>query len=124
MQRIGQVKTLGVDAPKAVDVLRQGNAGVGRLRPALHLLRRIFDQGLHRHRTIDQVVHEGGVGAVLQQSPDQVGQQILMLAHRGIDAAECAGIVHDQVVQLLPHAVQALKLKTFRPAAGHFQHRR
>ena len=55
---------------------------------------------------------EGGVGPVLQQAAHQIGQQVLVGADRRIDAAVQAGIVvQHRVVQLLPHAVQALEFE-------------
>src|SRR3546814_8900279 len=64
-------------------------------------------------------VHEGGVGAVLQQAPHQVGQQILMAADRRIDAARQVHLVRpdDLLVERLAHAVQALELEVL-PIVG------
>ena len=39
-----------------------------------------------RHRVVGELVHERRVGAVLQQPPHQVGQQVAVLAHRRVDA--------------------------------------
>ncbi len=81
-----------------------------------------------RRLLIDDAVDEGGVGAVLQQAPHQIGQQVLVAADRRIDAA---GDAHrrprdDLLVERLAHAVQALELAACRApplAAGHLDHR-
>src|SRR3546814_21123011 len=64
-----------------------------------------------RHLLGLNAVREGGVGAVLQQAPHQVGQQILMAADRRIDAARQVHLVRpdDLLVERLAHAVQALE---------------
>ncbi len=41
---------------------------------------------LGRHVVVEQRVHEGGVGAVLQQAAHQIGQQVLVAADRRVDA--------------------------------------
>ena len=68
-----------------VEVARQGDArvrsGSGRLDRADGIHHHLGDRGLF----VQQGVHEGGVGAVLQQPADQIGQQVLMAAHRRID---------------------------------------
>ena len=64
-----------------------------------------------RHVLVGDLVHEGGVGAVLEQPAHQIGQQVGMRADRRIDAAARAfGLAH-RLVQRLAHAVQALELE-------------
>ncbi len=87
-----------------VGEIEPGRVGAGRLRrgraaarsaraarpgPAHRLDRgdRIGDQRLDRHGRVGDPVDEGGVGAVLQEAPDQVGEQGLVRAHRRVDAA-------------------------------------
>ena len=56
--------------------------------------------------------HERRIGAVLQQAPHQIGQQIAVAADRRIGPAGEVGTVLAQLrVQRLAHAVQALKLE-------------
>ena len=70
---------------------------------------RVGDDFLDRSTVVLNSVHEGAIGAVLQQ----------------VDAAADAyGMVFDDLlIQRLAHAMQALELKV-APIAGEFQHRR
>ena len=73
---------------------------------------RIGDQFVHGNRFIGDAVDEGGVRAVLQQAPDEIGEQRLMCADRRIDAAwpvKLAG-TDDLFVEGLAHSMQALEL--------------
>ena len=60
---------------------------------------------------VGQLVHERRVGAVLQQPPHQVGQQVAVLAHRGVDTAGDGRVAQHLAVDALAHAVQALQLE-------------
>ena len=60
---------------------------------------------------------EGRIRAVLQQAPHQVGQQVAVLAHRGVDPARDGAVLHDLAIDALAHAVQPLHLEG--PACGH-----
>ena len=53
----------------------------------LDLLHRILHQIREGDVVVRDAVDEGGVGPVLQQAAHQVGEQGLVAAHRGIDAA-------------------------------------
>ena len=77
-------------------------------------LDRVGDQLVDRQRRIADPVDEGGVGAVFQQAPHQVGQERLVGAHRGVDATRPAQTAFgnglgDLLVERLAHAVQALE---------------
>ena len=52
---------------------------------------------------------EGGVGAVLDQSPHQIGEQVTMRPDRRIDPTDDSGMRAQRLVQRLAHAVQALE---------------
>ncbi len=83
--RIGQQGPDGVLAV-TVNILRQRNT---RMRPRpgpFQRLHRVGDDVLHRRLVIGQTMDEGTVGAVLQQAAHEIGQQILMAAHRRINA--------------------------------------
>ena len=85
----------------------------------LHLLHGVAHELVQRHALVGDPVHEGGVGAVFQQPAHEVGQQRLVRAHWGIDAARAADAPlghrsHHLFVQRLPHAVQALELVGLR----------
>jgi hypothetical protein len=79
------------------------------------------EQGVDVDRLVGQLVHEGGIGAVLQQPAHQVGQQVAVLAHRRVDAHRHGGVLHDFAVHALAHAVQALHLERRLGAPRHLQ---
>ena len=121
---VRQIEAAGVGASQAghggVQIPRQRDGGMGQAQRALrdgHLLHadhRVFHQGFQRDVGVGNPVHEGGVGAVLQQAAHQIGQQGFVGAHRGVDAARAAqatgaGRAHHLFVQRLTHAVQALE---------------
>ena len=60
---------------------------------------------------------EGGVGAVLDQAPHQIGEQLAMRPDRRIDPAGDARTRPQRVVQRLAHAMQPLEF-VIRPAPG------
>ena len=64
-----------------------GCADAATRRQGVDLGDRIGDDHLGGRRFVDDAVDEGGVGAVLEQPAHQVRQQVLVLAHRRIDAA-------------------------------------
>jgi hypothetical protein len=68
-------------------------------------------QRLHGHTFVSQLVHKGRVGAVFQQPAHQVGQQVAVFTHRGVDAAGNAAVLQHLAVYAFAHAVQALQLK-------------
>ena len=98
-----------------------GMAGAGRRRRSPPQgVRRMADD---RHLGIGGRIDEGGVGAVLQQPPHQIGQQIAMAADRRVDAARCArGIAQQGLIERLAHAVQPLELVAL-DAAGRLDRR-
>ena len=108
---VGDVPATGVAAPVAEDRGGLGDVGIGRRPVHFHDLQRIPGNRLGGHRLVGQLMDEGGIGAVLQKPPHQIGQKVGMRAHRRIDAAARAfGLTH-RLVQLLAHAVQALELE-------------
>ncbi len=69
------------------DVSRQRNLSIARLRGVTDpALRPAQDIG-HRHAGIGGDRDERRIGAILQQPPHQIGQEIAMAADRRIDAA-------------------------------------
>ncbi|MCW0416701.1 hypothetical protein NB689_002455 [Xanthomonas sacchari] len=88
-----------------------------------HGLDRIADQVFDGHVFVGDAVDEAGVGAVLQQAPHQVGQQVLVRTHRRVHAAghaEAVGGDHFGI-EVVAHAVQLLVLVV--AAAGDGAHR-
>ena len=72
---------------------------------------------------IDDAIDERGVGAVLEQTPHQIGQQVFVRAHRRVHAAGklAPGPAHHAVVQLRAHAMQALEFEPIGVAAENFR---
>jgi hypothetical protein len=66
-----------------------------------------------RRLGIRDAIHKRGVGAVLQQTAHEIGQQVFVLSDRCIDAAGNAQLARsgDFLVKRLAHAVQALELE-------------
>ena len=120
-----QVAAERVASALAVHVTGQGDlrvrAGVG-----LRRRHRIADHQLRGHAVVEQGVHEGGVGPVLQQPTHQVGQQVLVAPHGRIGpqhhvVAE-AGV--GRAVERLAHAVQPLVLHPHAGLRRHVAHGR
>ena len=75
---------------------------------------RVPDDLGDRRLLVGQPMHEGGVGAVLQEPPHQVRHQVLVRPHRRIDAAGGArpAVAADHLlVERLAHAMQPLELE-------------
>ena len=73
---------------------------------------RTLQQRLHRHAIIGSLRHEGRVGAVLQQPPDQIGKQVAMAADRRIGAVGEVGVILGKLlIERFAHAVQALEFE-------------
>ena len=75
----------------------------------------------HTHRLVGQLVHKRRVRAVLQQAAHQVGQQVAVLAHRGVDATADERVLQYLAVHTLAHAVQALQLERVAALSGQVQ---
>ena len=103
---------------RPIEIARQRNFRMPRVTrvgdPALRPAQNIAD----RHTGIRRDRHERGIGAVLQQPPHQIGQQIAVAADRRVDAAGDVGqFGEERLVERLAHAVQALEFVSL-DAAG------
>jgi hypothetical protein len=114
---VGEIDAARV-APIRVQVGWSRHARVRASREGLRGGDRIFQQALEGHRGIDDLVHERGVGAVLEEPAHEIGEQRLVGAHGGVDAAGQPEILRPDhlVVERLAHAVQALELEVAVPA--------
>ena len=66
----------------------------------------------HRHGLVGGQRDEGRIGAVLQQPPHQIGEQVAVAADRRIGAAGDVGAILAELrVERLAHAVQALEFE-------------
>ena len=76
-----------------------------------HFLDRIFRNLPDRQAIISNPIDKRGISPILEQSADQVGQQVFMAANRGIHPAcvpePCPR--HDLCIQVLTHTVQSLE---------------
>src|SRR3546814_6817817 len=66
---------VSVVALRTVDLARQGDAGMRNGVERVHGLDRVTDQVVDGHVLVGDSVDEAGVGAVLEQAPDQVGDR-------------------------------------------------
>ena len=116
----------GIAPPAPNRSAGSGMRGCGLIDMLAHARHRIGDQLVDRRRLVDDAVDERGVGAVLQQPPHQIGQQILVAADRRIDArgaCPACPAPTTSLVERLAHAVQALELEV-AAVARHLQHGR
>ena len=122
---IGEIDAGGISPLGPEKIARQRNHGVGLDRQPLGRRHRIGDDVFDRRGVIDDAVDEGGVGAVLEQPADEVGQQILVGADGSVDAAAISFRpgTGQLLVKRLAHAVQTLELK-LAVLAGELDDRR
>ncbi len=123
-----EIESARIGARIAIERRRRGDARVGEGGAGPGELRfdhreRVAHDLLERHVLVHEPVHERGVGAVLEQAPHQVGQQVRMRSDGRIGAygREIFEAASRLVVQQAAHAVQPLELE--RGALGtHRQH--
>ena len=120
---VGEIEAGGIRALRREQVRRQRNARMRHAFERVHFGDRIRHHFFGRQARIDDAIDERSIGAVLQQAPHQIGQQVFMRAHRRIDAAGklAPGPAHHAVVELRAHAVQALEFESVGIAAEHFR---
>jgi hypothetical protein len=113
------VQSFTVGAFGTEEIARQRDARLAFDGQGRYLLDRVGDQRVDRQTGVGDAIDERRIGAVLQQSADQIRQQIFVAAHRRIDPTGAPPFVFadDLVVEFLAHAVQALVLP-FVAAAG------
>ena len=100
-----------------VEIARQRNARMPRLAGVPDPLLRAAEDFADGHRGIGGYRHERRIGAVLQQAPHQIGEQVAMPADRRVDAAGGTRLLGDQrFVQRFAHAMQALEFVTLKAA--------
>ena len=97
--------------------LGSGMAGIALGLELLELGDRIADQIVDRDVVVGDAVDEAGVGAVLEQAADEIGEQFLVAADRRVDAhrgrllADALLKLGQLLVEPLAHAVQALEFE-------------
>jgi hypothetical protein len=117
---VAEVEAAGVRAAGGEEVAGQVHARRGRRRGVVEGGEGVGGDLGRGHGGVDDLVHEGGVGAVLQKPPDEVGEEIAVRAHGGVDAGAGGVRLHEDVVERLAHAVEALEFEVVT-AARHFE---
>ena len=119
---VAEIEAGGVAAYGSEKIRRSGDPRVRRagLRHPAHARHRIGDERFHGDGLVGDPVDEGGVGAVLQEPADEVGEQGLVRTHRRVDAAGPVELSrsHHRPVERFAHAVQALEFEVAGPEAG------
>ncbi len=111
--RIGNVEPFGVAALRSKDARRRRDRRIGGGALRHDRLERIMHDILRLDGLVDDLMHEGRIGAVLEQAADQIRKQVGVRAHRGIDATARAFDLPHRLVQRFAHAVQPLEFKAF-----------
>ncbi|TLD45900.1 MAG: hypothetical protein FAZ92_01836 [Accumulibacter sp.] len=117
------VQSFAVGALGAEEVARQGNPRLALACQGGGLLDRVGNQRVDRQIGVGDAIDERRVGAVFEQSANQVREQVLMAADRRVDAAGASPsvVADDLVVEFLAHAVQALILPLVAAAGADRQ---
>src|SRR3546814_5091522 len=84
---IAEIEPGAVDPLGLVEIARQRDRRMPRADHRLHLLDRIGEQFLVRFILIGELVEEARISAVLEQPPHEIGEQILVPAHRRVESA-------------------------------------
>ena len=113
LRRIGEIDAQGIQSSRTKETLRHIDARMCRLRQPIDLRDRIRDDGCRRQPRIDHAIHEGRIGAIFEQAPHQIRQQILVRPDRCVYAAGIAARIggNHLRIQLLAHAMQTLEFE-------------
>ena len=96
---------------RLVEIARQRDMRVPRMAGGADDLGRAPQQGCDRNGRVGGDRDKGGIGAILQQTPHQIGQQIAVAADRRIGPVrQCRTILAQSRIERLAHAMQTLKL--------------
>ncbi len=110
---VGEIDPARVEPIRRIEILGRRNLVVRRPEGLNGAggLNRIGDKIVDRHARVGDAVHERGVGAVLEQTANEIGEQGLVRADRRIDPARPIQLVAADhlLVERLAHAVQALE---------------
>ena len=117
---VRKIEPGGVLSPAAVEVARQHDGRVRQAERSLlpcqvfDRLHRVLHQLLERHGLAGDAIDERGVGAVLEQAANEVGEQGVVRAYGRIDPARSVELALSHgpdhlLVEWLAHAVQALE---------------
>ena len=119
---IGEIEPGRIRTGRAEQRPRVRDAGMRGRGGSAHRADRIGRDTLGRELLVQNAIDEGGIGAIFQQAPNQVGEQILVGTHRSIDAQRRKILVlpRRRTIERCAHAVQALELEIARlPGKPH-----
>ena len=110
---VGEIEPARVDAIRRIEIAGRRNLVVRRPERLDRAggLNGIGDKVVDGHARVGDAVHERGVGAVLEQPADEIGEQGLVRADRRVDPARTIELVAADhlLVERFAHAVQALE---------------
>ena len=121
-RHVGEVPAPRIHPALAENLARLGNGRIAGRALVLDDGERIARDRLGTDLVVDDLVDEGGVGAVFEQPPHQIGEQVLVLSDRRVDAAARAFRLAHRLVKRLAHAVKPLELEA-RAIFRHVQYR-
>ena len=102
-----------IDPLRPVEIARQWNVRMARMVRRADDVGRPAQQCCDRYLVVGGERHKGRIGAVLEQPPHQIGQEIAVAADRRVGATgELRAILAQLRVQRLAHAVQALEFES------------
>ena len=116
-QRVAEVDAGAVAAHGAEELAGQNDLGVALGLKCFELRDRVAHQLVDRHLLVGDAVDEARIGAVLEQPPNEVSEQLLVASDRCVDAnrrlrlADVALHLRKFGIELFTHAVQALELE-------------
>ena len=116
-QRIGQVDARAVAAVGAEHIARKDDLRIALGLKRVELGDGVPDQLVERDLLVGDAVDEAGIGAVLEQPSNEIGEQLLVAADRRVDPhrrpriADAVLELGQFIVKRLAHAVKALKLE-------------
>ena len=112
----------GVGAFGSENTPWQSNAIVDQRIVLFQFIHRVSDQVIDGRAGVHQTMDKRGIGAVFQQSSNQIGQQILVGSDRSVNADGDLLVLENGVVKRITHAVESLELELATLAFGHGQH--
>ena len=101
--------------PFAEQVFGQLDAWMPSATHRFDLRHRIGQQGRIVEIFIGQLVDETRIRTIFQKPPHEIGEQIAMPAHRGVDPAMITLIAHQPLIKSFAHAVEALEFEIAVP---------
>ncbi len=93
---VAEFDAFGIGAERTIEIGRRRQPRMPRARGLADDRAWWREQFAFRRRGVGGARDEGGIGAILDEPPHQIGEQIAMRADRRIDAAACACLLGEQ----------------------------